>query len=129
MPTQIANKAADLDIVALDYRVRLTPEQAAEFCLRRDPLVGELLAEIDKVIPPMQYEGDNPNNGFPHHNYYIGREATRVIYVEVIRAYMDTDEQVAEIAEQIKQLAKKYEADEINDEGERGAIFLRIWWD
>ncbi len=129
MSEQLAAKAVELDRLALDYRVKMTPAEATHFCTRKDPHLGDLLAEINKVIPVSQYEGDNPNNGKTHHHHYIGREGSRVVYVEVIRAYLDGDDTVKQVAADIQRLAKRYNADEINDEGQHGSIFYRIWWD
>ncbi len=129
MSEQLANKAVELDAHALTYRVRMTPAEAAHFCTRKDPTLGDLLAEINKVIPVSQYEGDNPNNGKTHHHYHIGREGSRVVYVEVIAAYLNDDDTAKQVAADIQRLAKRYNADEINDEGQQGSIFYRIWWD
>ena len=127
----IVDKAVDLDMVSLQYRVQMTPTEAAAFCERRDPWIGDLLAEIDKVIPLAQYEDtSNPNHNTTHHHYYIGREYSRVIYVEVFRNYLTSCKESRAIAAKIEELAKKYEADEINDEGEHGgSLLIRIWWD
>ncbi len=129
MSEQLASKAAELDRLSLDYRVRMTPAEATYFCRHQDPTLGDLLAEISTIIPRCQYEGDNPNNGKIHHHYYIGREGSRVVYVEVIRAYLQSDDEATQLAADIARLAEQYKADEINDEGKHGSLLIRIWWD
>ncbi len=114
---------------ALTYRIRMLPEEAAAFCEKQDPHAGDLIKEIDAAIPRCQYTPDNPNHNTTHHNYYMGLESSRVIYVEVIRAYMESYQAVSTLNDHIQKLAKKYDADEIDDHGKHGSIFLRIWWD
>jgi len=114
---------------ALTYRIRMLPEEAAAFCEKQDPHAGDLIKEITEAIPKSQYTPDNPNHNTTHHHFYMGLECSRVIYVEVIRAYVKSDRDWAYISQAIPNLAKKYDADEIDDHGEHGSLFIRIWWD
>jgi len=109
----------------------MTPDEAAQFCHRRkENYIGKLLSEIDKVVPRCNFpKGNNPNHNTTHHHYQIGREHTRVIYVEVVRAYLDSDETVKQIRHNIIKLAKEWGAEEIDDHGKRDELFIRIWWD
>jgi len=132
MSLELARKAIAIDEEpdALDYRVRMTPEQAAVFCKERDPWVGDLLAQIDKIVPPSKYEDEsNPNHGRTHHHYFIGQEGSRVVYVQVIRAYLESYQVASDLNDQIIKLAKTFDPDEVEDRSSDGSIFLRLWWD
>jgi len=128
----IIQSTLSLDNVCSEYRVKFTPEEAQLFCAIRDHKLGELLDEIDAIVPVKNYKPGNPNNGHPHHKYLIGREHSRVLYVHVVRAYLPDDEAVQTILSHLARLANEYGADEYGANEtmlERNEIEYRIWWD
>lgn len=78
----------------------------------------------------MQFGAGNPNNGKPHHRFFIGREFTRVIYLDIAKAYLEnTVEDIPALIEKISQLGFDYHAQESGVyEQSAAGILLRFWW-
>lgn len=91
--------------------------------------VADLVKEVNSIIPPMQYPGDNPNNGQPFHTFTIGKEFSRVVYVNVVKAYRK-DINYEKLTKELRAVGKAYHADE-NDlhENTDGIFIWRFWWD
>ena len=126
-----------LDPLALHYRVRLKPMQAELFCQS----IGEentlqLVTDINNLLTPL-------TNG--NHTFQIGREYSRVVYAEVVHAYIAkvmykdgtrgylpkpiVDAKLTEFNSQLTVLAAKYKADEFTNEGGSASTTWRAWWD
>ena len=136
-----------MDGHAHHYQVKYTPEEAAELVAHlgdynaatQDEL-SALLCAIDSCIPTMDFGGDNPNNGRPHHHYRIGREYSRVIYVDILATYITAPygwavDDWCRLAARLEALGRKAGADEVaaswsgDIEDDTGELTCRFWWD
>lgn len=137
--TEKVKAALALDEHSLNHRIEMDPGEALAF-VKNDKSyncydtrkVSLMIRRINAIIPRMDFGGDNPNNGRPHHTFEIGNESSRVIYV-VIRRFnlngMDDDETMRLVG-QIDQAAKDADADErqLRRFDDR-VVEFRIWWD
>src|SRR3990167_4863663 len=134
--------ALDLDEHSLNYRVEYSPDEALQFSVQvggynESPpaLAGKLIQSFDLPIPPMQFgmcNGyPNPNNGKPHHKYLLGREGSRVMYVQVHKNYLPDSFNYDLLARTLKSLAQAAGADEYyqDDSFSAYSFVYRIWWD
>ena len=136
--------ALRLDEDANHWTLELRPVEALEFCARctwrneASPLrLVTLIEDIDNLIPPMNYGKcngkDNPNNGKTHHTFTVGRENSRVLYLNVIKAYMPANtnyDNHGGLADKLIALGRKAQADEAHiTENDSGAFTFRFWWD
>jgi hypothetical protein len=140
-----------LEQVSIDYRVKMRPHEAIQFVARAPAYNNfaegdliELVNAIGDSVPPMMF-GDldgspNPNNGKPHHVFYVGNEGSRVIYLEVYTAYFDTFRPGPDSSWQapptfdglrarLRLLAKRAHADEFTATETDGSWEFRFWWD
>lgn len=135
----IVTAALALDEESLDYRVKLRPAQALEFVTNcgdyneaTEERLEKLVKKIDGIVPCMKFGGENPNNGHAFHTYDLGREGSRVMYVQIIKTYRKDlkGEQWDALAALLVGAAKQAQADEASivadDETE---IKFRFWWD
>lgn len=127
----------NLDPCALHYRVRLEPDemrelagQFADYNQATSEALVALVGKVDKLIPPMNFGGNNPNNGHTHHHYFVGREYSRVVYLEVIKAYLPDSFDYVALGKGLARIGREAGADETditaNDFGE---FVYRFWWD
>jgi len=139
--------ALPLDEVSLHHTIQLPPAQARRFADRAGShgveswRLRQLIRAIDKLIPPMGYGKfngqDNPNNGHPHHWYTIGKEYSRVLYVSIAKAYLDSKPpfnrpvfDYGRLTSQLDLLAREFRADEHNTtENDDAGYTFRFWWD
>lgn len=133
----LLDTAFTLDGASTHYRIEFSPTQALKFiqradpqseCWSREPLA--FLQAINQTIPAMQFGAGNPNNGKPHHRFFIGREFTRVIYLDMAMAYLEnTVEDLPALIEKISQLGFEYHAQEsaVYEQSAAGILF-RFWW-
>ena len=114
----LLDAAAALDLVALQWRVTVRPDEAADLvgalrdyngATRR--VLARLIIGVDAVIPGSDYGPANPNTGRMHHEYSIGREFSRVLYVEVNKTYLPTGFDCAALAARLDGLAREAGAD------------------
>ena len=85
-----------MDRLALQYTVDVGPIDALAFArtctvcgtVTTDDLV-HLIGRINMLIPPMQLNEGNPNNGKPRHRFRVGNSGGRYIEVRVTPAYLD----------------------------------------
>lgn len=123
----LVNAAVQMDHVALQYQVKMCPWEAHHFAHERDKSLLDMLLQIDRRLPPY----DILNLGAPQHAYSIGREYSRVVYVqwrrgEVKNLRFDFDK----FCGVVKEAAQAFAADEIDFTKERETFWqVRIWWD
>jgi hypothetical protein len=118
-----------LDVVSMHHRVELRPDEREQFFEKFDDEALALVKAINALVPPMRYGEDNPNTGKPHHTFNVGREYTRVIYVELVAAYFKNDEERRAVAHGIARLATEAGADERDVKEKPGSTTVRLWWD
>lgn len=133
----LVRAALALDEAALNWSVTVRPDEAAELAaaLREyneatPERLGAIIASVDALIPRKDYGNGNPNTGGMHHEYRIGREYSRVLYVQIVRTYLPEGFDVATLAARIKQVAKGHRADEAWVTKDTPHDFeFRIWFD
>lgn len=114
-----------LDQNCLHFRVRFDSKESKKIADLKN-----FIEQINGLIPLMNFGGDNPNNNNPHHTFDIGREYTRVIYINVVKAYMPKDFSYDKLRSQIEKVAIKHYADEKDVIENTPSFFqMRIWWD
>lgn len=133
----LVRAAVALDRQALQWSVTVPPEQAAELVAALQDYneatrerLGALISAIDGLIPRKDYGAANPNAGTPVHEYTIGREYSRVLYVKIVKTYLADAFDFEALAERLKALAKEHCADErrvVEDDGHDWVF--RVWWD
>lgn len=129
--------ALALDEEALNWSVTVRPDEAAELAaaLREyneatPERLGAIIASVDGLIPRKDLGDGNPNTGGMHHEYRIGREFSRVLYVQIVRTYLPEGFEVAALAVRIKEIAKGHRADEAWVTRDTPHDFeFRIWFD
>lgn len=128
--------ALKVDWFSTNYRIEFQPEEAREFVRRadaynnftRDDLV-HLIDRVNAHIPTMQYAPGNPNNGRTFHHFLIGNEGSRVVYVQLAKAYLK-DFNYAKLTATLKAIGKSAHADEISEhENNAWEYMFRFWWD
>lgn len=124
--------ALALDNISLNYRVELSPVESIEFLFRSNTYISReqasnLLAEIDAYIPRTSF-GASKDRQF----YWlsIGRECSRVIYVEFAKAYLPKGFDCEKLTRDIGRAAEMAGADEawVERDDDSGYRF-RMWWD
>lgn len=128
-----------MDMEFMHYRVLLCPEDALEFLrgtnynLATGERLAELITKIGQMVPPMQYglvNGEpNPNNGRTHHEFYVGREYSRVLYLEIVKTYMPKYWNWETFDYDLKQLANLAMANEFSANHNEYSVSYRFWWD
>lgn len=138
--TQLTNKLTTVDCVNrlletnLNFRVHVSLEDLGQILASFQVYNGmpdtllPMVGAIKEAIGPMQFPGDNPNNGsFDHIRVSIGNEGSLVMYVELATAYIKGRE--LEVASKLEMLGKKFNCDECTMERQSFALSLRLWWD
>lgn len=140
--TELLRVALELDQISTDYRVCLNPADALTFAaLQPDPYSLEniqfvtLLHRINDHIPPMAFPDvfpghSNPNNGTPHHEFYVGKDGNRVLLLDIAKGYLPDDYDYDKLILQLRVWGCDARAVEchptINDES---TLQFRFWWD
>lgn len=130
----------EVDERFLHYRVLFGPEDALTFVRQRPEYnlatperLEELITDIGRMVPPMQYgiiNGQpNPNNGRTHHEFYIGREYSRVLYLEIVKTYMPKYWNWETFDHDLKQLANLAMTNEFEANHNEYNVSYRFWWD
>ena len=115
----------ELDNHSIRHQVEFRPNEAAQI---KD--VSDLVKNINKIIPLMNYPGNNPNNGHTHHKFKVGRECGRVLYLNVVKAYMPKEFNWNHFFGALKELGRDFHADENElHENSSGSMTWRYWWD
>lgn len=128
--------ALQLDNLSLNYRIEFQPDTAAAFvcCANAHNVTAcdlvMLIDSINAAIPRMQFAPGNSNNGRPHHKFLIGNEYSRVIYVQIAKAYLPVDFDYNALTARLKSLANTAQADESTvEENDSDGFTFRFWWD
>lgn len=134
---QKVDAALALDPLSLHYKVQFDPDEAVEFASREVMRYGptlELVEGINELIPLKSYPKvngrPNPNDGQPHHKIWVGREYSRVVYLEIIKAYMPDGFEYSRLGPKLKALGRRMSCDEaecLKSNADRFAY--RFWWD
>lgn len=137
-PLTIVDCALALDEAhSTNHRVELRQEQFEEFARRcsiynrMDRSTFLAFAEAIRAhAPTMRFGPGNPNNGAPFHTIDVGNEGSRVVYVRMIRTYLNgRDAEALAAMTAFKLAAHEANADEIHDLTDEGEYALRVWWD
>lgn len=117
------------------HLVELTPEEALRFvdnCQQINCATNEVMSamvtEINRLMPRMVYGPDNPNTGRFAHVYKIGQEYSRVIYVNLLKAYgalVNWENLVGEL----EKLPTMFPVDEFDVSLDNSWLTVRMWWD
>ena len=132
----IIQAALMLDQHALNWQLELSPEDGrtfAQHCLSYNRSTREnvtaLVEMVDQAVPPMNFGGDNPNNGKPCHYYRVGNESSRVIYLLIYKGLAPKLDWIA-LEKHLGHIAKECCVDEywvtVNDDTK---LIYRFWWD
>ena len=131
--TQIEAMLALDKTPALHWRVECNPCEAYVFALEaKDSPLRQVIEEVNRLIPRIDYGPENGNTGATIHTFYIGKENSRVVYIDVVKTYfMNTGQNVDydDFERKITNIAKKNFADEIDRFDEDLLFRMRIWWD
>jgi len=113
----------------LHWNVTLNPIETLAFARVVDPELAKMIREINELIPVINYGPENPNTGHTYHNFKVGRECSRVVYLELVKAYLPKNFNYFDLFGELTALSEKYGADEFTiDEGDR-SVSARFWWD
>lgn len=119
-----------------NYLVAMQPTEAQKFLERAmiannmPTNIEDIIAAIGKVMPTYQYGENNPNNGTPMHEFMIGREGSRVLYVHFVKSQVPADFDYRKLADQLEKIGKKFKADEIGWQNKKDFRYeFRFWWD
>ncbi len=127
--------ALALDEVSLCYRVELSPVEAQGFLYRSDKYIGwvtasNLLQSIDNLIPRISFGAGDDSNGRKFYRLSIGRECSRVIYVELAKTYLPNEFDYEKLSRDIGRAAELAGADEAwCERDDDGGYRFRMWWD
>lgn len=131
-----------LDKCSLKHSVELTPAEAMSFAehgesynnLNRDAF-RNMIIKINSIVPRMNFPAcnghPNPNNGQTFHTFEIGNEGSRVVYVNVVKFYLQNKDEVylKSLSSEIEAAGKSALADEIKTIQLCGSFQVRLWWD
>ena len=131
--TRVVEAGLALDAHAYYYRVRLDPAEARSFARLEpdaDGTLAVLLDAIDQAIPVMDFGPDNLNTGKPAHTYEVGREYSRVVYLDWPRSYAPDGFDWPALESRLREIAEDAGADEHGPEEDGPFGFrYRFWWD
>jgi hypothetical protein len=141
MNAKLLNLVLELDKCSIHHRVELNPETTVEYAKQCQTYNGHnnqhlqgLVEKINKLIPPMNFPScnglANPNNGRTHHNFEVGNEGSRVIYLRIVKAYLPKNFNYDLLASNLCAAAQCAHADETHlIENNSHAFEYRFWWD
>lgn len=137
MKLEMIETVRKMDEAFLRYQVEVTPADARDLAYNlqdyneaTSKCLVALIDDIGALVPTMNFPGDNPNNGFPHHKFVIGRELSRVLYLKIVKACMPKGFEYLTLAKRLSKLAKMASADEFDVvENDSGGFTARFWWD
>ena len=106
------------------YRIFVAPGVAARALeLVGDDIASEFVKELNKIVPPDWH-------GHMSHRIGVGVEFTRVIYLEISKAYFPAKFDEDGLKETLSKLAKKFKCDESTvQRDDASALHWRFWWD
>jgi hypothetical protein len=137
MKTTFLETALALDATGAQYQIEFRADEAVQFVSalpsEEQAAAWGLLGFIkycNKTIPAMDYGVGNPNTGHSHHRFLIGREYSRVVYLQFAKAYFPKGYDFNKLASRLSARAKRAEADEVNiHENTDMGFKMRVWWD
>lgn len=132
--SQVA-KILAVDSEFLRYSVEVDPDVAEEFLSKAEEYsdmlkMGRMMQKINRIIPKMNFGGDNPNNDAHTHTVKIGNECSRVIYIILKKHYLKSIN-IEKLCSDIEAIGQDHGADEVsfvNNESDFCAQ-VRLWWD
>ena len=139
---KLIEAALAMDDTSIEYLVKMTPEEVREFLSRaeaynsftREDLLN-LVEAVDREIPPMRFDPDNPNTGKPAHAYLVGNEGCRVLYLAIPKFYLEERFQgkpfdYVALARTLEGRGSLANADDFCVTQDDGHTFrFRFWWD
>lgn len=117
----IVEKMLELDSW-LHWNVTVNPEAALQFAQKVDIDLVEFVSAINDLMPKHR-DGDS------FHDFIIGREYSRVVYLKFANAYLPAGFDTATLHQGLQDIAKKFKADEFRIEETPGRTLVRFWWD
>ena len=134
--------ALALDENSIQFRARFQPDEARQFALRCEEhgvtnlQLAKLIDKINLISSRMDFgvsnAGVNPNNGKHFHNFDIGKEYSRVVYVHYAKRSLPSasDAVFARLIAGIHQAANAAGVNEFHvTENTDTMLTLRLWWD
>lgn len=106
------------------YRIFVSPGVAARALeLADDDVAAKFVKEMNEIIPPDWH-------GHKSHRVGVGVEYTRVIYLEISKAYFPAKFDEDGLKDALSKLAKKFKCDEsMIQRDDASALHWRFWWD
>ena len=106
------------------YRIFVAPGVAARALeLVDDDIAAQFVKELNEIVPPEWL-------GYKNHRIGVGVEYTRVIYLEISKAYFPAKFDEEGLKDALSKLAKKFKCDESNAvRDDSSALHWRFWWD
>ena len=137
---QFINTLHDLDRLSIHHQATLRPAEARAFALRANshPQPAEelraMLKELDAAMPKMDFGmlngRPNLNNGRAAHSYKIGKEYSRVVYIECAKLSYRQPLNWLTIGAELCAIGTRYGADEADvTENDQHSFAIRLWWD
>lgn len=131
--------ALELDKTSLNFTLELRPSEARFFASKctghgiSPDNLRRMIKEIDGFLPRMNFGmlngRQNPNNGHAFHTYTIGKEYSRVLYLNAPKLYAK-DFNWDNLTRTLRALASQYDCDEFDVEQDTDVSYLiRFWWD
>jgi hypothetical protein len=115
-----------LDVGTLHWQVQVKPEEAEKFLSDAgDKLAHNFVVLANSRMPKAKW-------GTSEHWFKIGREYSRVVYLEMVKTYVRdfTRGQWAAVLGDLETFAKIAEADEFNvEQNDEVWLKIRVWWD
>ncbi|MCK9433729.1 MAG: hypothetical protein M0R32_02645 [Candidatus Cloacimonetes bacterium] len=128
-PKIIESKAKSLAIVmgempSNNYRIYVEPEVAARaFQIIGDGIESDFVNALNQIVPADW-------NGALSHRIGVGVEYTRVIYLQVAKAYFPENFDEAGFVTSLDKLALEFKCDECDViRNDASALHMRFWWD
>lgn len=130
--------ALALDEISNQFKIHFSPDNALQFAKRctehgvTNHQFAKLVEKINSVSPRHELGDSNPNTGHHFHNFDIGKEYSRVIYVHYAKLFtvLKSDAACARLIAEIHTAAKAAGANEIDvEENTDTMLTIRIWWD
>ena len=135
--TPSVEAALVLDSSSTDFRIALSPDEAVDWASQ----VGEynnmptgamkqLVDRINIVVPRMQYDEGNPNNGKTFHTIHVGNSGSRFVEVRFYKGYTDRlDCDLVSLSTMLRNIGDDLQAD-ANETTQTNRYFThRYWWD
>lgn len=135
----VIEAALGLDRVCYYWSITLDPESALLFagqCLEMNAanrlVLTELIQRINAYLPRIDFGPTNPNTGQLHHDFVIGAENSRFVYLKLHKSYLRqwTAEDWRVLGNFLHTLGREFYADvaRVIEEDDHNYVFS-FWWD